>query len=1151
MPLNIPGIPEPTWGVTTTHWAYSGEQYNYGSGLEPYRMGPYGPYTHYVHSGHPNATDDYPYGTHYEPRVTYPQMRNLSSGSVVQFVDGELGSERFEGIGALERPIFIRGTTPGSGLKIAGIITFQGDYYVLENIDFDRERSDSTAITFAGDRTHFAIRDNKFHNSEEIPLSGRTIVRIYHYSEGSGVRNVLVQNNEFYNLGEGRLGGSYDVTAVGGKHNTENVWIVDNHFHHVGGDGVQLNMDNAPPNATPPTHYYIGRNTFHDNFENAVDLKMASGIVISSNKAYNFGDEHSAIGSAHASSAFRFGAGEHVGVHRHNVWVLFNTVYDSNCPNGAFSTWSHEAEIFADETYYIGNIVRDNHGDGDNVGVAFGCWNMKRVYYINNTIYNVDDCFNLTGERPDYPLPTEQITLVNNIAGELHPSGSTNFAFLGSGTSFERLTMNNNLFYDSGPSGAWLQNGVYDAEGVPRYTTYTYDGYLAAFPEKLVNSIHADPQHVDPSGGDFRLQATSPALKAAYEHDYYDQFEAIFGESIKQDFSGNPIPTSNWDIGALQYSTGPAELLLGIPKPDFGFENSHMAYSGTMYDFTFGPGLIETPIGPDGPYHYFVDPTHPSSTDSSNWYGTHEIPRASLPSIRNLASGSIVELHGSFVGEVLAGSGTADYPIYIRGSVEDKPTISAVWGVGGDNYIFENILWDLNQASSRCINLNSDHNRQNNIAIRNCEFKNLDRTLAESKAVVEFQQPDVSGDYITNVFISGCYFHHLGEDRVEGGKDALGIYGGPNTSGVWIVGNTFRYIGGDGIQLNAAAGTSGTDIPMYYYIGENHFEYCWENGLDLKTVKDVIVSRNTATKIGPAWSGAAYAAPFRWGVGGTWAESGVWRENVWALANRVWDCDSPDGLFQTWNFGSEDISRKIYYLNNIVHDCHGSGDTSALAFGSFIHRDSHYANNTVWNVDRAFGHGGEHPTDFPNTHDEVYIYNNIVKVNDVPDGETWIPLWISRYGTNESVNDRTFVRNNIFFDPSGNAKFALGYYSGAGPSLEWGYYDYPELYVFQPNWLVESTSGDPLLVDPENLDYTPESGSFAVNGGYDHGYYDLFQSRYGLNIKRDFYDTSLPVTSWDIGAAEGSGGLPYTPEVPDVQEMYVMVGPNYFVVRLI
>ena len=50
------------------------------------------------------------------------------------------------------------------------------------------------------------------------------------------------------------------------------------------------------------------------------------------------------------------------GYYRHNVWTIFNEVYDSDCPDGAFTSCNKETEAFADEIYYIGNVVHDSHG---------------------------------------------------------------------------------------------------------------------------------------------------------------------------------------------------------------------------------------------------------------------------------------------------------------------------------------------------------------------------------------------------------------------------------------------------------------------------------------------------------------------------------------------------------------------------------------------------------------------------------------------------------------------------------------------------------------------------------------------------------------------------------------------------------------------
>ena len=53
------------------------------------------------------------------------------------------------------------------------------------------------------------------------------------------------------------------------------IWIVDNHIHNIGGDSVRVGTN--PPAPEPRAQFlYIGRNEFHNNGENAIDVKAMS-----------------------------------------------------------------------------------------------------------------------------------------------------------------------------------------------------------------------------------------------------------------------------------------------------------------------------------------------------------------------------------------------------------------------------------------------------------------------------------------------------------------------------------------------------------------------------------------------------------------------------------------------------------------------------------------------------------------------------------------------------------------------------------------------------------------------------------------------------------------------------------------------------------
>src|SRR5687768_12062150 len=138
------GIPDPGFGITTTHLMYGavGATFNFGSGPVPYPTTVNGPYTHYLDVNHAAATDTAnPFGSPSKPRRSIPL--NLPPGSVVEIHGGPYSQGTFNGNtsigifgnGSATQPIFVRGVSTTQRPTFSrDIITF-GSYVTLENLD--------------------------------------------------------------------------------------------------------------------------------------------------------------------------------------------------------------------------------------------------------------------------------------------------------------------------------------------------------------------------------------------------------------------------------------------------------------------------------------------------------------------------------------------------------------------------------------------------------------------------------------------------------------------------------------------------------------------------------------------------------------------------------------------------------------------------------------------------------------------------------------------------------------------------------------------------------------------------------------------------------------------------------------------------------
>jgi hypothetical protein len=562
---SIIGIPDPPIGIATSHAMFEqeGRTYDYGDGPEPYRVGPCGPYTHYVDHDHPDATDtDNPFGTHERPRVTVPDLSDLPAGSVVEIHGGTFeGPGGVTGSGTADAPIFVRGA-PGDEPIVTGGFRIYGDYYVIENLEFDLEDHARNTITVGkyqeGARSHIVIRHNEFHGGEHVPTSSYQAVRILHdWNTTEVVHDIVVYDNHFHHIGDGRGEARYDAVAVSVDANAERVWVIDNVFHHIGGDAIQIACDAPEMGDTyvVPHHVYIGRNRCHANYENFVDLKLCEDVIVSENVVSN------ESGLNPGMTPMRYGTGEHADLARYRsyIWTLYNVIHDVASEDGAIMAYERERLPYPDEHYFIGNIVYNCHNEAG-TAPAFGSWNIRTAYWIHNVAFNCDRGLSIAGDRFGTD-PDERQVVFNNILGDLHP-GTTrpiHLSFYAVQESLDRSMMGHNLLYRS-DAPARISWGVQSLTDGVEWTSYSLEEFAAGLPDKAGGSLEADPHHLDAPGGDLRLAAGSPAIDAGAVHSYLETFHDRYGISIAVDLDGTRRPvdgdgdaTAAVDIGAHEY----------------------------------------------------------------------------------------------------------------------------------------------------------------------------------------------------------------------------------------------------------------------------------------------------------------------------------------------------------------------------------------------------------------------------------------------------------------------------------------------------------------------------------------------------------------------------------------------------------------------
>jgi hypothetical protein len=515
------GIPVPEFGITQTHRMYEGQLYDYDGDGTPeaaYKDAGNGPYTHYVDTGHPAATDDAnPFGTPARPRLSVPA--DLPAGSVAEIHGTTYGNSMLylflRPRGTAERPVFVRGIGPAAKAVMKRPTIITGSYLIVEYLDVDGwSESADCGIAVDAPSDHVAIRHSEVHNGPCTTTSGVAVLswddNPAHISQQVVVYDVRSGNNgSWWNMTGDE---DHQGMSIGGR--THHVWIVDCEMYHNSGDGLQINGDNVLTH-----HLYLGRTVTWENKQVGLGTKRAGDVIFSQNILFNHKPSDSSTGTG---LCFIHGPSR--------VWFLYNRSYNnfygiqgsSNLCDGLDGT----------EMYMIGNVIDNTTAPGiclwSNPGL--------NVCVVNNTISNTGGGI--------YCERSGSVQICNNIVSNLAAGSNVNHISVLYGSMADVSTINNNLFYQGGQPLA-LNWG-----GGPLYTTLEQ---FQAATGKGQACRSADPKILYAAAGDFRPSADSPAVNGGTEHPAYQRFRDLYGLDIAVDFTGTPRPAGGgWDIGACQ-----------------------------------------------------------------------------------------------------------------------------------------------------------------------------------------------------------------------------------------------------------------------------------------------------------------------------------------------------------------------------------------------------------------------------------------------------------------------------------------------------------------------------------------------------------------------------------------------------------------------
>ena len=551
-------------------------------------------------------------------------------------------------------------------------------------------------------------------------------------------------------------------------------------------------------------------------------------------------------------------------------------------------------------------------------------------------------------------------------------------------------------------------------------------------------------------------------------------------------------------IGA-ESSLASEALITGIPNPEFGLNE------------TTPPRPTSWPDSPTSNY-YFVDNTHPNSTDSFNEFGTPSKPRQTIPD-GVLAAGTYIEIHGGPYtgGYEFRANGTLLSPVWVTGNSESRPIFTGSLAVTDSTYlIIENL--DFNGGISGAISVSASSGSQtHHVAIRDFAIRN--RTWGgNNSAALGIGAHDNAQTH--DVVISNCLIHDLAsevdwQDGVD--RDFHGIapnvYGRDATSGVevsdiWIIGCEGHHISGNFVQVVGQAVSNGYagDILHHIYVGGNSAYSNRQAGYWTKTARDVIFSRNLSHSARAYSAGSGDGGGYQYGP-----------DFVWWIFNEFHNNNF--GIRQSSTPSDLGFQPQVFMVGNLIYNCKRfDTPTKSDAWREGVGISLWHGGTKRYIVDNTIANCNTGIISIYDNVGDIQLSGNLIF--ETADDEPFIDVsHVARAG-------RIQARNNLFYNTGGIELFSWNWavYTSLS-SLEAADQNVAENIVANPDFFRTNHVAS-------DRDYSLSSSSPAIDqnstmtpDGTD--VYSLFEERYGINIEVDFLGNPRTAGSHpDIGAFE-------------------------------
>jgi hypothetical protein len=490
------------------------------------------------------------------------------------------------------------------------------------------------------------------------------------------------------------------------------------------------------------------------------------------------------------------------------------------------------------------------------------------------------------------------------------------------------------------------------------------------------------------------------------------------------------------------------------------------------------PSGIPTPAWPSGGIDQ-ARPAQPSpwSSEQAGWYYVDSAGGCS----DNRAYGYPGASRCSLPASPAAGS-----KVVINGTVTGLKTISANGSSGSE-------IWYMGYNTSSRPTLSSEWNITGSYLI----FDNLSWVFNSQDGVnfaghhILIRSSNVANSYDTSNgsaigwFGSNIIFYRSSVSQSgnwqyagTGDIDRHGIKFESGAADAWVVDSNFYHCHGDGIQVgdqnNAASQIN------RIYLGRNISYENYQSCFWVKNATDVIMSENTCRDISYPPQGASYSSGQA--IGGQYDP-----KYVWFLFNKIYNVKS--GIYVVG--GSNNNGGPWYAIGNLIYNVSSpSVACNNYDAGGILYRNAGGMTaifNTFYNVDMFIAD--------PNS-SGLIVRNNIFSTQ-------------ATGGCPAMSVDTSFTHDYNLFSAS-----------GYDPSNE-------------PNRKIEVASST--FVNAPT-DFNIKSTSLAKDNGNPtvEPAFAAFQSRYGIDIRKDFTGGARPAvaTDWDIGAFEVRSGDAAAPAVP-------------------